>query len=189
MSYPLKPQAFGRADSLYGAVAKLVEANINIGPIVEVSMYPLSAKYSGGSDVSFYYFMAPDNDPDMPDSAQGWPHRNVAHYCPDTGAVTLEVGPDGFGRGFAQYGYHLRKDIGSILLPLLVPGIHGVSIVKHGIAHATMRSLEDERVYQLWLGYRAGRLHCYVTPDGEQPGPSDCKHLLFKSYFKGGELD
>lgn len=183
MSYPLKPQAFGRADSLYGAVAKLVEANINIGPIVEVSMYPLSAKYSGGSDVSFYYFMAPDNDPDMPDSAQGWPHRNVAHYCPDTGAVTLEVGPDGFGREFAQYGYHLRKDIGSILLPLLVKRQN--QLFQAAESHARQRALEESRVVNVWAGYRNGRVHAYVTPEDESPGLSDCRHVLVSSISSG----
>lgn len=188
MSYPLKPQAFGRADSLYGAVAKLVEAGVNISPIVDVSMYPASARRMAGSPVAFYYFMAPANDPDLAQCVNEGMRRNVAHFCPDTGALVVETGMHGWGRDCGVE-HEKTEDIGRMLLPLLVPGIHGVSIVKHGIAHATMRSLEDERVYQLWLGYRAGRLHCYVTPDGEQPGPSDCKHLLFKSYFKGGELD
>jgi hypothetical protein len=176
-------------DSLYGAIAKLVEAGVNISPIVDVSMYPASARWMGGSPVAFYYFMAPANDPDVAEVVNQGMRRNVAHYCPDTGALVIETGMRGLGRDCGVE-HDRTEDIGKTLLPLLVRPLHGSQLVQHAEAHALQRSAsEPDEVFHVMLGYRAGRLCAYVARDDEQPGPSDCKHLIWRSYTRGGQID
>lgn len=183
MTYPLESLHLGRADSLYGAVAKLVAAGVNISPIVDVSLHPSGVRHMDSSHVSFFYFMAPDDDPDVPEAVRGGVRRNVAHYCPGTGAVVIEAGLYGFGRDCDSE--YRPQSIAYILLPMLATGIPGISLIKSALAHAETLSLENDGEYHVWIGYRVGRLHCYVTRAGEQPGPSDCKHFFYKRFVGG----
>lgn len=189
MTYPLTNSNIGRPSSLYGAIAKLVEAGINFSPRVSASMYPgQAARYAGGSPVAFYYFMAPDDDPDVPESvrAEGY-RRNVAHWCPDTGSMVIEPGPDGLGRR-CGIGFDHSLDVGQQLLPMLVKTPDGERLYRAAVEQAIDVSTRHDKVFNIWLGYRLGRLCVYVTPDAEQPGPSDCKHVLSRSYSRGQHL-
>lgn len=188
MTYPLPRDTGKTRVFLDDAIDWLLEQKVAISPVAYCS-YARNPAYRS-DELMFVYFMAPADDPGVGEQSNAM-LRNVATYSHCMNSVSIEAGMDGLGRGFGMPEKHTRRDFGDYILPRLA--LAQPELIRAAEAQATERSLKENQVISIWLGFRRGHLIVFVTSALEQkplPGLSDCRIILHhNAYFNGEKLN